>query len=447
MHKDGRVVILKTTSLPLIDEEGNLLGYRGVHRDITAERQVEGRLAAVYTLGRELVLSRDERQVAQATVEAARLLFRCQLCGLWLVDEEAGVLVRQANKTAESVADVPTLSLDSEQGITAFVVQSGEPVYAADVHEEPRYIDAGIGSRSELCVPLKVGERVIGVLNAESEKVDAFSKDDVRLLSTLADQAALAIENARLYEQMRTARDRLQALSSRLMEVQEAERRHIARELHDEIGQMLTGLKLLVGMSMRLPAGDVEANLEEALTLTNELIARVRDLSLSLRPAPLDDLGLLPALRWHFERYITQTNVHVVFEHDGLEGRRFASELETAFYRIVQEALTNVARHADVSEVTVRAWADKKTLGVQVEDRGGGFDVDSELAQVTSGGLPGMHERVALLNGRLTIESSPGDGTCVTAEFPLAVKPKDSPKTGTSEFEQSSVSKNEDQPV
>jgi signal transduction histidine kinase len=147
---------------------------------------------------------------------------------------------------------------------------------------------------------------------------------------------------------------------------------------------------------------------------------RVRQMSLDLRPAMLDDLGLLPALVWHFERYTTLTNVHVDFKHRGIDGQRFAPELETAAYRIAQEALTNVARHAGVDEVTVRVWADADTLGLQVEDRGTGFNPESVLAAETTSGLSGMYERAVLLGGRLDIESTPGAGACLTAEFPLA---------------------------
>jgi signal transduction histidine kinase len=146
---------------------------------------------------------------------------------------------------------------------------------------------------------------------------------------------------------------------------------------------------------------------------------RVDNLSLDLRPAILDDLGLLPALLWHFERYTAQTNVCVTFRHSGLEGRRFASEVETAAYRIVQEALTNVARHADVSEVMVRAWADQDVLAVQIEDQGAGFDLEATLAAGETTGLAGMRDRAVLLGGKLTVESAPGTGTRVTAEFPL----------------------------
>ena len=132
----------------------------------------------------------------------------------------------------------------------------------------------------------------------------------------------------------------------------------------------------------------------------------------------LDDLGLLPALLWLFERYTSQTGVKVAFEHDGLSGR-FPSETETAAFRIVQEALTNVARHAGAQTVVVRVWADGKTLGVQIDDGGKGFDPKS-TANGKTGGLSGMRERAAALGGQLTLESRPGEGARVMAELPLS---------------------------
>jgi signal transduction histidine kinase len=217
---------------------------------------------------------------------------------------------------------------------------------------------------------------------------------------------------------MRAGRDRLQALSRQLLDVRENERRHIARELHDEIGQLLTGLKLVLQMKMNI-AADQADGLEEALNLVNQLLKRVRGLTLSLRATMLDDLGLLPALRWHFEQYTTQTGVRVAFKHVGLDEKRFAPEIETAAYRIVQESLTNVARYADVKEVTVRIWTDQDLLTLQIQDQGSGFDVDAALDKPMSSGLSGMYERVRLLNGQMTIESTPGKGAMVTAELPL----------------------------
>jgi signal transduction histidine kinase len=132
----------------------------------------------------------------------------------------------------------------------------------------------------------------------------------------------------------------------------------------------------------------------------------------------LDDLGLLPTLLWHFERFTAQTKVKVVFRHTGLNSR-FPKEVETAVYRIVQEALTNVARHAKVDEVTVRLWSDRDMFGVQVEDFGNGFDMQAVTDTANSSGLKGMRERVDLLSGQFTVETLLGSGTKLTAEFPI----------------------------
>jgi signal transduction histidine kinase len=149
-----------------------------------------------------------------------------------------------------------------------------------------------------------------------------------------------------------------------------------------------------------------------------ELLERIRALSLDLRPTILDDLGVLPALLDNIERYMSQTKIRVHLEHSGLD-RRFAPETETGVYRIVQEALTNVARHGHVDEVTVRLWATDDVLGVQVEDHGAGFDPDAVLGAGRGGGLAGLRERAALLNGHLTVETHPGRGVRLTAEVPL----------------------------
>jgi signal transduction histidine kinase len=132
----------------------------------------------------------------------------------------------------------------------------------------------------------------------------------------------------------------------------------------------------------------------------------------------LDDLGLLPALTWYVTKYSERTGVRASLSHQGID-RRFAAPIETAAYRIVQEALTNVARHADVSEVAVRAWAMDGMLQVEVEDTGRGFEPDA-VRSVPSSGLSGMRERIMLLGGQLDVVAAPGRGVRVTAELPLA---------------------------
>lgn len=218
-------------------------------------------------------------------------------------------------------------------------------------------------------------------------------------------------------ESLRENAERLQSLSQRLMEVQEAERRNIALELHDEIGQVLTGLKLTLELGSRLPVDKVATTLDQARSLVNDLMARVRKLSLDLRPAMLDDLGLLPTLLWHIENYTAQTQIRINFKHSGIDKRRFAPEVETAAYRVVQEALTNVARHSGVDEATVQLSTHQETLLIEVEDHGRGFDAESVRALGKTSGLAGMRERAVLLGGQLTIQSAPGIGTHLIADL------------------------------
>lgn len=217
---------------------------------------------------------------------------------------------------------------------------------------------------------------------------------------------------------LKRSADELRSLSRRLVEVQEAERRHLARELHDEVGQTLTGLDIMLEMLARsLPGPSLDA-LETARRYVRDMSQLVRRLSLDLRPSMLDDLGLLPSLLWLYARFSEQTGVEVRFHHHGAD-RRFAPVVETAAYRIIQEALTNVARYARVGVVDVQLFGDDQSLQLQIEDAGAGFDPAEVASRQASSGLAGMRERATLLGGQITVESAPGRGTLILVELPL----------------------------
>lgn len=258
-----------------------------------------------------------------------------------------------------------------------------------------------------------------------------FSAEDEQLAVVLAAQGAVAFEKSMLLvearqrahdldseiQRTRAAEARLQVLSRRLVQVQEEERRNLARELHDEIGQLLTGFKLkLEAVASRAPA-EVSGQLGGMLADARELIGRTRDLSLDLRPSMLDDLGLEPAVLWHVERFGRQSGlkISVVVDVD----RRFPGELEIAAYRIMQESLTNAARHSGSPDATVHIFSDERALTVSVSDTGHGFDPAAPMSDSTSSGLTGMSERAAALGGRLMVTAAPGQGTTITAVFPL----------------------------
>jgi signal transduction histidine kinase len=243
---------------------------------------------------------------------------------------------------------------------------------------------------------------------------DYIMKDNLKRLGPAVERE---LEEAGVRRERNLAKERTRTLSSRLLNVQEEERRNIARELHDEIGQSLTGLKMLVTQASRAPSGNANSILNETQAMLTELIRQVREMSLCLRPSMLDDLGLLPTLLWHFDRYTKQTHIQVSFEHSGLENN-FEPDIKTAVYRIVQEALINVARYSGVKRVSVQILADATLMHLIIEDKGRGFDM-AEIASKSSTGLGGIQERVQLLEGTFVIKTRLGEGTFLDITIPF----------------------------
>lgn len=233
--------------------------------------------------------------------------------------------------------------------------------------------------------------------------------------------------NRSLEAQVIARTSELQALSSRLLRIQEDERRAIARELHDQVGQMLTGLKFQLEAAAAQAGPAAQEKLTEALTTASDLMRHVRELTQLYRPRILDDLGLKPALEWHANQFHRQTGVAVALDLN-LPPDRLPNELETVIFRITQEALTNIARHAQSPAASVMVTTDDRHLLVEITDRGRGFELASVLARRDAIGLAGLRERVNLAGGRLEIFSQPGHGTRLHAEFPL---PALSPSNGT----------------
>ncbi len=203
-----------------------------------------------------------------------------------------------------------------------------------------------------------------------------------------------------------------------LVDIQEEERRAVGRELHERLGQSLMVLKLLLAEAASAPSERSRATLSEAQLLLAELMSLARNLSLELRPKMLDDLGLVAALLYLFESYSSRTQVHVIFEHYGLH-RRFPPATGIAAYRIVQEALENVAKHAGVQEVRVLARADRRILHVRIEDRGCGFEIE-KLTGEQKRGITGIRGRAMLVGGQVNIYTQLGKGTVIVAELPVA---------------------------
>lgn len=267
-----------------------------------------------------------------------------------------------------------------------------------------------LGARTGLYVPMILRERPIGIIMAhDKEGADArFSDEDVRLAETFAARAAAAVDLSE-----RVASDALR----RVVSAQELERQRLARELHDETGQALTSILL------RLKAVEDARSAEDASEAAGELrelvvttLQDVRRLAVELRPKALDDFGLVSALERLADSFREETGIEVDFEpHLGDE--RLPSDVETTLYRITQEALTNVVKHARANRVSIVLTRRDGAVSAVIEDDGRGF-ADGEPDENRLG-LLGMHERVALVNGRLNVESSPGSGTSLSIEVPV----------------------------
>ncbi len=274
-----------------------------------------------------------------------------------------------------------------------------------------------IGPGQAICSPLSVGGKVHGLLMVFGSDL---READLIAVTIFANQATIALESAWLLEAVTRHKEDLQRLSKEILDAQEAERKRISLELHDELGQALTAIGInLEELEKALPP-EVSPRLKERLAettdLADETLEQVREMALGLRPSLLDDLGLVPALRWYISQLAQRLTIEIGFEAVDC-GDRLPMQVETALYRIVQEALTNIIRHAEASYARVRLECTASTIVTTIEDDGQGFDVEAAASR-GGVGLLGMRERAALLGGSVSIDSQPGRGTRLTLEIP-----------------------------
>jgi signal transduction histidine kinase len=287
------------------------------------------------------------------------------------------------------------------------------PNYARAI---PAFVHAGVNSI--VGVPIVNGDRIFGAMCVMSiERPKSFRDRDVAILTGIGRQAGIAVENSYLYENLRF-------YARRIMQAQENERKRIARELHDDTIQSLIALSRrlegLVTSEDHLPEGAAR-RIRDLWRQTDQMIHRVREFSQNLRPSVLDDLGLLPTLEELTSDMNRQAGIEAEFKVSG-QRRRLSSEVELTLFRIAQEALSNVRRHAEATQVTTTVELADSAVRMTVEDNGIGFrppKLTDDLRAEDGLGLIGMHERVRLLGGNLTIDSELGRGTRVVADVPI----------------------------
>jgi len=368
------------------------------------------RLESLIEVGNALATELDLSRMLELVGRRLREILHARFV-LVLLESEGELHVEAAIGDVDESIRSSTVSLAWTKA--GRVLQRGRSERVDSVIEDPESdveLTRALGMLTALYVPMRLRSETIGLILVGDKLVPdrRFSSEDLRLAEAFASRASVAVDQAR-----RIQRDALR----RVVRAQEDERRRLARELHDETGQALTSI--LLGLKSLEELDDVSALGEAVAALRERVVATLQDvrrLAVELRPAALDDFGLEAALERLTAGFAEQTGMKVELE-SRLHDDRLHEEVETVLYRIVQEALTNIAKHSEAGRVSIVVTQKAGSVGAIIEDDGRGFDPGSD---VDGGiGLIGMRERVALLDGSLAIESAPGRGTTLVVEVPV----------------------------
>ena len=420
--RDGRVLDVTFTNVRLSD--GTTLGF-GL--DITERKQAEAAIRSLLQISEKLHATLDIDALLDSLVIEAMKLIDAEI-GWSGLRTEAG-MVCHAHITQDLQVIPFKYFWPPGVGLPGWVLVHKVPYMMNDAQSDKMIIPEireQFGVKAAIDTPILDAEGdVIGFFEVNNKKNGAgFSESDVEKLVAVSRIASIALQNARLFEAVSEHRQQLLVLSARLAEAQETERRAIARELHDQFGQSLTALKIdLAWLHDHLPprSKSLREKVDSALELTNETIQMTQRLASQLRPRMLDDLGLAAALEWHVNEWSKHTRIKtkVTLPEEEWE---LEPSLNTGLYRVCQEALTNVARHAGASKVEVSLAREGGEVVLTVRDNGRGMDGE-KITAPESLGLLGMKERVEQIGGRFEVQSEAEKGTTVVARVPVAQSP------------------------
>ncbi|MBI4493009.1 MAG: GAF domain-containing protein [Chloroflexi bacterium] len=389
----------------------------------TAELERRNReLADLNVIAATLSGSLEVQEMLERTLERVIGIAGAELGCFWVAETEGSPLKLAAASGFASATR--GASLCGERCPCAAAAASGQPIVTEGAaHGVASLACRAAGVRSSVALPLLTGEQVQGVLYLGSMRADHFRQQELSTLAAIGQQVGMALANARLYQSLR-ARERERAeLLQRVMDAQEEERRRLAQELHDETSQALASLRLgLERLASTRPGSDAATYLARQLQgVAAETLAAVHHLAVELRPSVLDDLGLVAAIQRYVQECAQRSNLAIDFAAAGLEHFRLMPAAETAIYRVVQAALTNVVQHAHAQRVSVSLQRRDGRLVVVVEDDGQGFELATVRAAPLDArlGLAGMQERAALIGASLTVETAPSAGTTVYLEVPV----------------------------
>ncbi len=404
--------------------EASQVELEEAHRMLQQERIKEQ--ATLLNLSQALLPENDNQTILKKALQEAVQALQVDFAAIILMDEDGLHYSAQAifGWPAELVEQAQFVPIDDQTDLGAAILTKA-PMITPDIFnsrfKNPQAI-LQMGIQSSLIVPMLVADNALGALVLDSTKKRNWDDDEVRLLSLIANTTAQALERATLFHQVQRGRERLGNLSRRLVEVQENERHVIARELHDQVGQSMTALKLHLQMIAHSVSEDaLSIALDEGIQMAERAMQRVRNLSRDLRPSVLDDFGLEPALRWHLDHQAQWGGFQWNFESE-LTEVRLPSDIEIVCYRIAQAALNNIVQHAKAKQVHLKIWVEAESLQMVIEDNGVGFDLPKAMDQAAHSqtlGLLSMLERAELMGGMVTINSTPKQGTSIQMRLPI----------------------------
>ncbi len=426
-------VLLRVTPLtgPTPDHPNFMWLVRGIAPRSFAAEQVGDKKAVqvLDEIGSELGSKPNRRSRLKTIADRIKILFQAHSLVIYLYDAERGELELEI---AKGLPTIPGTHIRVGEGMFGMVAQDRQPMLVENFKDWPFMEPHEDQPLSAVLAPMLCFDEMVGVMAvARTDTSDReYDLDDVRLLSIFASLAALIVHAMRAQDGVRQERanrkqverelkitlNKVQTLQAKIEVIREEERKHLARQIHDDLGQLLTGFKLDLGWLAKNQQAILEKS-QSLLKLSDSTIESVQRISSELRPGVLDELGLVRALEWQAEafqeRYGIECGTNLQVEEENLD-----RNLSTAVFRILQEALTNVARHARATRICIELKEERGHLLLTIEDNGCGI-AESQAKSLKSLGLVGMRERAQAFGGKVDVTGAPGQGTIVTARFPL----------------------------
>ncbi len=429
-------VVLETLADQVAVALENARLYQALQEELAQREEAEQalrrsvrRLETVHEIDQAIVGARSTEEIADVVIRHLRHLVPCQRASIILFDWACDqVTVLAATQTVgEGRAGAGTRFPITQKEWLLDLWESGELAGIRDARGLPRssplvrtVVDDGI--RSFLSAPIGFRGELMGLLSLGLDQLDGFEPGHMPIVEELADTVAIAIQQARLFDSVGQHRERLRRTMARLAEVEEKERRRVVRELHDRVGQNLTALDLNLSLVQSQLEEQGLEQLGERLVDSLSLVARtnqtIRQLMIDLRPPVLDDYGLMSALHWYGDRFSNRTGIAVAVKGKDEFTHGLSSHVENALFRIAQEALNNIAKHARATDVTIASTADEGVFQLTIEDNGMGFEPEDAEDERSSWGLLTMRERAESVGAWCHFDSTPGEGTCVLVEVP-----------------------------